>query len=136
MKIVVRLITSLKATSYMRPLIKSPCGKQILPKMQPIERNRQGLHWFPIAAVTNNPRFGGLKPHTLVTLQFWMAAKKWPYEAKSKGCVPSSGSRGERTPCLFQLLEASTHFLACDPISPTSSPSLNLTFPLPTYKDP
>ena len=39
---------------------------------------KYGLHWLPIAVVTNYDKFGGLKQHILITGQVYRLESEWP----------------------------------------------------------
>lgn len=71
------------------------------------------LHQFPIAALKSYHKRGGFRQCKLVILHFWRSeaqSELRPTEVPvSAGLVPSGGSEGESSSCLFCPLEA-----ACD----------------------
>ena len=70
------------------------------------------VYSFPMAAVTNYDKFGGLKQHRSIlshsfggqTYEMGLTGLK---SRCQQGCIPSGSSAEESVSCLFQLLEAS-----------------------------
>lgn len=104
---------------------------------------------FPMAAVTNYQKLGGLKQYIFTLLQFWRSEVGnqllWAKIRVSAGHASSRGPRGENPfPGIFQLLEPnSLHSLVAGPFLQLQSQqsscyllplSSNLLLPL-SYKD-
>lgn len=76
---------------------------------------------FPIAAVTNHQKLGGLKPQKHILPVPEGRSLKWASLGSNEGvgrpAFLSLGFRGELVFCLFQLLEATVSLGSCPPSS-------------------
>lgn len=70
------------------------------------------VHSFPAAAVRNRHKLSELRQQTFMLSQFWRPEAQckyhWAQIKVSHGLAPSGSSRGEASPCLFQLLVAAS----------------------------
>ena len=66
------------------------------------------LHQFPVAAVTNDHKLGGLKQQKFILSHYGGQKLKISVTAqksrRQQGCPPSGDSKGKNIPCLFKFL--------------------------------